>query len=110
MPSTKSAQAAAHRTEQLPGLNIYRALAVILMILAHAARVQHPLPTGSLTSPFDWPFAASLQIEPIISAMFLFIAGFSLVVSRQASGETPTQWLRRLGGRMLTLYAISVLF
>lgn len=96
--------------EQLPGLNVYRALAVILMILAHAARVQHPLPPASDATPFDWPFLASLIIEPIISALFLFIAGFSLVLSLQGTRETPAQWLRRLGGRMLTLYAISVLF
>ncbi len=96
--------------EQLPGLNVYRALAVILMILAHAARVQHPLPPLSAAGPFDWPFAGSLVIEPIISALFLFIAGFSLVLSLGATREMPGQWLRRLGSRMATLYGISVLF
>lgn len=102
------------KKSQLPGLNVYRAIAVILMILAHAARVQTGLPSlqnrPELASVFDWPFIASLLIEPVISAMFLFIAGFSLVLSLQASRETPALWLRRLGGRMLTLYAISVLF
>lgn len=102
------------QTQQLPGLHVYRALAVILMILAHAARTQtnmsslHSNPTTA--GPFDWPFVAALIIEPIISALFLFIAGFSLVLSRQHSREAPSQWLQRLGRRMGTLYGISVLF
>ena len=101
-------------SRQLPGLHVYRALAVVLMILAHAARTQtgmsalHANP--SLAGPFDWPFVGALIIEPIISAMFLFIAGFSLVLSRQGSRETSGEWLKRLGRRMGTLYGISVLF
>ena len=99
---------------ELPGLHIYRALAVILMILAHAARTQanmpalqaHPASAGT----FDWPFVGTLIIEPIVSAMFLFIAGFSLVLSRTHSRESVRQWRQRLGRRMATLYGISVLF
>lgn len=105
--SAHSSSPASAPKAQLPGLNIYRALAVVLMILAHAARVQHPL---TPSSPFDWPFLFSLRIEPIISALFLFIAGFSLVLSLEGSAETRQQWIKRLGGRMLTLYGISVLF
>ncbi|MDV7394558.1 hypothetical protein RZS08_24460, partial [Arthrospira platensis SPKY1] len=66
------------KNTQLPGLNVYRALAVILMILAHAARVQTDMgtlranPAGA--GLFDWPLLGTLIIEPIISAMFLFIA------------------------------------
>lgn len=102
MPSAKSSAPA-----PLPGLNLYRALAVMLMILAHAARVQQPLRPDSL---LDGPLLAVLRIEPIISALFLFIAGFSLVLSRERSRETPRQWLQRTGSRMGTLYALSVLF
>ena len=102
------------KKQQLPGLNVYRALAVVLMILAHAARVQdnmallhaHPAQAALL----DWPFVGSLIIEPIISAMFLFIAGFSLVLSLEKSGEARVDWLTRLGRRMGTLYLISVVF
>src|SRR5690606_10414709 len=95
------------QSRQLPGLHIYRAVAVILMILAHAARTQanmsalHANP--ALAGPFDWPFVGALIIEPIISALFLFIAGFSLVLSRQQSRENSTEWLKRLGRRMGTL-------
>ena len=102
------------KTPQLPGLNVYRALAIILMILAHAAREQsnmnalHARP--SLAGIFDWPFVGSLIIEPIISAMFLFIAGFSLVLSRANSRESDRAWISRLGRRMVVLYGISVLF
>ena len=102
------------QSRQLPGLHIYRAVAVILMILAHAARTQSNMSAlhanPSLAGPFDWPFVGALIIEPIISALFLFIAGFSLVLSRQQSGENSAQWLQRLGRRMGTLYVISVLF
>lgn len=102
------------QTQQLPGLHVYRALAVILMILAHAARTQtnmsslHSNPASA--GPFDWPFVAALIIEPIISALFLFIAGFSLVLSRRHAHETSLHWLQRVGRRMGTLYGISVLF
>ena len=99
---------------QLPGLNIYRAVAVILMILAHAARTQTNMglleARHQLAHWYDWPFVGSLVIEPIISAMFLFIAGFSLVLSRRNSRESQRDWLVRLGRRMLTLFVISVIF
>ncbi|WP_461422576.1 heparan-alpha-glucosaminide N-acetyltransferase domain-containing protein [Ketobacter sp.] len=102
------------RKDYFPGLNIYRAIAVLLMMLAHSARVQtstplimaHPEHAGWL----DWPLLSALYIEPIISAMFLFIAGFSLVLSRTRSRESKSGWLIRLGKRMFTLYAISVIF
>lgn len=102
------------KNTQLPGLNVYRALAVILMILAHAARVQTDMgtlranPAGA--GLFDWPLLGTLIIEPIISAMFLFIAGFSLVLSLRSSRESASAWLARLGWRMGTLYLISVVF
>lgn len=102
------------RNRPLPGLHVYRAVAVILMILAHAARTQANMPTlhahPASAGISDWPFVGALIIEPIISALFLFIAGFSLVLSRSHSAESGAQWLQRLGRRMGTLYAISVLF
>lgn len=42
--------------------------------------------------------------------MFLFIAGFSLVLSLSHTTESPAAWLARLGKRMGTLYLISVVF
>lgn len=102
------------KNTQLPGLNVYRALAVILMILAHAARMQTDMgalranPAGA--GLFDWPLLGTLIIEPIISAMFLFMAGFSLVLSLRSSRESASAWLGRLGRRMGTLYLISVVF
>ena len=101
-----------------PGLNVFRALAVLMMILAHAARIQTNMGTlhsnPSQAGLFDWPFVAMLLIEPIISATFLFIAGFSLVLSI-AKGKTQAawqgqSWLTNLGKKMLVLYLISVIF
>ena len=101
-----------------PGLNVFRALAVLMMILAHAARIQTNMGTlhnnPSHAGLFDWPFVAMLLIEPIISATFLFIAGFSLVLSI-AKGKTQAAWQRQswltnLGKKMLVLYLISVIF
>lgn len=102
------------QSRQLPGLHIYRALAVILMMLAHSARTQSNIADlradPAQAGLFDWLFVGTLQIEPIISALFLFIAGFSLVLSLQQSRESAAVWLTRLGRRMATLYGISVLF
>lgn len=97
-----------------PGLNIYRALAVLMMMIAHAARVQTDMPrlvaSPSAAGLFDWPFIAMLKIEPIISALFLFIAGFSVVLSKSGNRQSSGLWLARQGRRMLVVYAISVLF
>lgn len=96
------------------GLNIFRAIAVLMMILAHGARLQTNMnalhTTPSLAGFFDWPLVLMLIIEPIISAMFLFIAGFSLVLSLVSSKQTKKQWLKRLSSKMAVLYGISVIF
>lgn len=98
----------------LTGLNLFRALAILLMIVAHASRLQTNLVDISHAPPlagiFDEWVLFVLRIEPIISAMFLFIAGFSLVLSRQQSRETPTQWLRRQAVRAGQLYLIAIAF
>ena len=49
-----------------------------------------PSYTGNLRPLFDWPLVGTLIIEPIISAMFLFIAGFSLVLSLRSSRESAS--------------------
>lgn len=103
-----------NKSEYYPGLNIYRALAMLLMMMAHSARIQTDMGAlynqPSLAHFWDWPLLSTLLIEPIISAMFLFIAGFSLVLSQQKQKKNNSTWLWRLGNRMLTLYAISVIF
>ncbi len=98
----------------LIGLNLFRALAILLMIVAHSARLQTNLPAishqPSLAGLADQCILFVLQIEPIISAMFLFIAGFSLVLSHAQRVATETQWLRRQAGRALQLYGIAIVF
>jgi hypothetical protein len=98
----------------LIGLNLFRALAILLMIVAHSARLQTNLPAishqPSLAGLADRCILFVLHIEPIISAMFLFIAGFSLVLSHAQRVATEAQWLRRQAGRALQLYGIAIVF
>lgn len=101
-------------SKPLMGLNLFRAFAVILMILAHAARLQNNMSALSVSpaqaTAFDRIFLFVLTIEPMISAMFLFIAGFSLVLSHAHRQQNAKQWLRHNLHRALQLYAISVVF
>lgn len=98
----------------LTGLNLYRALAIVLMVIAHTARLQLNLAEIS-TVPgyagiFDQLVLGILKIEPAISAMFLFIAGFSQVLSLQANRGPSRGWLLRQWRRCLQLYAIGIAF
>jgi hypothetical protein len=98
----------------LTGLNLYRALAIVLMIIAHSSRLQTNLTEITMMPAkagiFDHVILWVLKFEPIISAMFLFIAGFSLVLSHTQSAEPPKQWLLRQIKRAGQLYLIAVVF
>jgi len=105
-------------TEQLVGLNIFRAFAVFLMIIAHSSRVQVNLASflnGSQSPSFlESLLLFNLEIEPIISAMFLFIAGFSLTLSLQKKFALDSQWralwIKAISIKAAILYFISILF
>lgn len=101
------------------GLNIFRAVAVIMMIIAHSIRIQsnfsfllkHP----DKQSFWDQCLLFFIQIEPIISAQFLFISGFSLTLSlSKVLTHTPIiskrQWLFSLPPKLILLYLVSVVF
>ncbi|MBX3125356.1 MAG: DUF1624 domain-containing protein [Polyangiaceae bacterium] len=86
-----------------PGLDVYRAVAVILMFVVHVRRIQGVRGDGPLEASLD----LFMRIEPFIAASFLFIAGYSLVLS-QSRAPSGRQWLGRMARRALALYGISV--
>ena len=101
------------------GLNIFRAVSVIMMIIAHSIRIQSNF-TFLLKHPdkqtfWDQCLLFFIQIEPIISAQFLFISGFSLTLSlskvlKSASATSKRQWLLSLPPKLILLYLVSVIF
>ena len=96
------------------GLNIFRAVAVIMMIIAHSIRIQANYSTlvkfpGTATF-WDQCLLFFIHIEPIISAQFLFISGFSLTLSLYRSSLSKQEWLLQLPSKLVLLYLISVLF
>ncbi|MDX1694441.1 MAG: heparan-alpha-glucosaminide N-acetyltransferase domain-containing protein [Ketobacteraceae bacterium] len=104
--------------QKLTGLNIYRAVAIFMMMAAHSIRIQENYPTLA-THPesatlFDRFLLLFITIEPIISAMFLFIAGFSLTLSfSKMIRKNPARklpWLQRILGRAAALYGVAVIF
>lgn len=110
--------AAAPRSQKLIGLNIYRAVAIFMMMAAHSIRIQENYAT-LITRPdtatlFDQFLLLFITIEPIISAMFLFIAGFSLTLShRKIRHSEPVEqraWLRKILQRAAALYGVAMVF
>lgn len=103
-------------SEKLIGLNIYRAVAIFMMMAAHSIRVQENFSTifrdRDNASLFDRFLLIFIDIEPIISALFLFIAGFSLTLSyaRLKNPERKNQWFIKICQRAAWLYGIAVLF
>lgn len=98
---------------RLPGIDLLRAVAVILMFTTHLRRLQEM--SGVKEDP--WPLLRAtldflMLIEPFTLALFLFVAGFSTVLahdSGQSAGFRAS--LSRIGKRVLYLIAISsVLF
>jgi len=89
-----------------PGLDAYRGLAVLLMYVVHARRLQ------TTTTPDEGASEAALRLfmwsEPFIAASFLLIVGFSLVLSATKHG-TGRHWLRRTWLRAAKLYVLSML-
>ena len=109
---------AAPRPQKLIGLNIYRALAIFMMMAAHSVRIQENY-GAIVTRPdaatlFDQFLLLFITIEPIISAMFLFIAGFSLTLSyariKPGDKSRESAWLRKILQRAGALYGIAVVF
>lgn len=84
-----------------PGLDLYRALVVLMMFVVHARRLQTPAGAG----PLESALAFFMWAEPFIAASFLFIAGAaaSLAHERAGSAFLPATLRRALG-----LYALAM--
>ncbi|MCG8315085.1 MAG: DUF1624 domain-containing protein [Pseudomonadales bacterium] len=103
-------------SKKLVGLNIYRAIAIFMMMAAHSIRIQENFPRivnqREYASFFDQFLLFFIDIEPIISAMFLFIAGFSLTLSfAKISAKQQLQaWHSGILKRAGVLYGIAMIF
>jgi hypothetical protein len=78
------------------------------MFAVHVRRLEplHPLQTGWVHC-LDRAFGWLLTAEPFVSAAFVFIVGYSLVLSR-ARATVAAEWLAHLSRRALGLYLLSV--
>jgi hypothetical protein len=78
------------------------------MFAVHVRRLEisRRAATGWLL-PLDRGFEWLLSAEPFVSAAFVFIAGYSLVLSRSRA-PLPSRWLTRVGSRAFGLYLLSV--
>jgi uncharacterized membrane protein len=86
-----------------PGIDLFRAIAVLLMFEAHGYRLQTDVAQGA---PGQRLLHLLVYLEPYTAGAFLFIVGFSLVLSRRRFAE-PGPWVRLIVRRAALLYAIS---
>jgi uncharacterized membrane protein len=84
-----------------PGLDLYRALVVLMMFVVHANRLQAPRGVG----PVESALAFFMWTEPYIAASFLFIAGVSLELARAQKGR---RFLSAALPRAAWLYALAI--
>lgn len=105
-------------TKKLVGLNVLRAIAIFTMVIAHSIRTQSNFSMifshREKATFFDQALLFFIDVEPIISAFFLFIAGFSLTLSFsnrcKQSVADAWPWLRGVSKKALSLYLIASLF
>ena len=93
-----------------PGIDVHRGLAVVLMFLAHAWRVQARVaaPTGPVAT-LDATLRFLDRGVAYVAASFLFVAGFSLVLGlAQAGAHDRTAWRNKTLLRAGWLYLLSL--
>jgi hypothetical protein len=80
------------------------------MFAVHASRIEKVrVPPTGLAELCDRVIGALQWAEPFIAASFLFIAGYSVVLSKAHSAGAPEKlWLGKLLRRALGLYLLSV--
>jgi uncharacterized membrane protein len=80
------------------------------MFVVHASRIEKArVPPAGFAELCDRAISALRWAEPFIAASFLFIAGFSLVLSKARFGDGGTRkWCAKVLGRALGLYLLSV--
>jgi uncharacterized membrane protein len=78
------------------------------MFVVHASRIERVrVPPAGFAELCDRVVGAFRWAEPLIAAAFLFIAGYSLVLSHLGS-SSRREWLVKIGRRCALLYALSV--
>ncbi len=77
------------------------------MFVVHARRLQPDRAWHGAQAGAEAVLAWTMWGEPFIAASFLFIVGFSLVLSRERAGS-QRRWLHRLLARALLLYGFAV--
>jgi hypothetical protein len=92
------------RQRSHPGLDAYRGFAVVAMFVVHARRIGTQAPADE--SAAEQLLQLMMWAEPLIAASFLFIVGFSLVLS-QAAQRNAAGWHRKILARAIRLYALS---
>ncbi len=89
-----------------PGLDVLRAVAVLMMFAVHVRRIQLPTSrsgVGSAEAALDF----FMDVEPFITSLFLFVAGYSVVLAF-AARSSPALWWRKALRRGAQLYALSI--
>lgn len=98
----------------LVGLNVMRLFAVILMFITHSFRIQADFKAIYLqknaSSVADQVLVFFMQIEPLTSVLFLFIAGVSLALAKHKLASSDNWlWFMGLWPRLFGLYVIAVI-
>lgn len=100
-----------NKTTHLYGIDVFRGLAVAMMFVTHISKLYIELQTDFFQhfkeSVFDRAIVFFLEIEPLISGMFLFLVGFSLILSLK-SAASPSDWSRKAFGRVWKYYLMSL--
>lgn len=86
-----------------PGLDLFRAIAVLLMFEAHVYRLQTGTAQGGAGQKL---LSLLVYLEPYTAGAFLFIVGFSLVLAKRRFTERGA-WLGWMLRRAALLYGIS---
>jgi len=73
-----------------------------MMVVVHVRRLE----SGTRAGALDSALRLFMWLEPYVAASFLFIAGYSIVLSHAKASEG---WLKKLLRRALGLYALAVL-
>jgi len=97
------------------GVDVYRGVVVMLMIAAHAARLTEPAHSTARVELFARSALGAVSwAEPYVSASFVFLVGYSMVLSRkrfetQQKARPHSTWLTKLLVRAVFLYGLSVM-
>ncbi|MEZ4225991.1 MAG: heparan-alpha-glucosaminide N-acetyltransferase domain-containing protein [Polyangiaceae bacterium] len=93
-----------NRERSEPGLDVLRALAVVLMFAVHVRRLQSPTTTATV---IDRGLQWLMWAEPYITSLFVYMAGYSVVLATRSLPD-GAKLLRRVSRRAVELVLISI--